>query len=493
MKNIESMDVKIVGSSDYSKYPFSNPERTYNMMIYEDTLVPMWGYRKALELLNYKIEGRGCFESTRGGFAIVVIGNIVYRINSITGSVPEVLFTLGTDKGAVFIDENLSSQICIVGTPELWIYNYSTNTFGIPSAILANTDLVPNYVTYQNTQFIIGNAIQAPSGSQWFVYIAENPVTTGFELDLIATLTLQTKPDYAVAALRIPGKGNNLLVFGKTVTEIWNNIGGLLVYQKNSSINIDYGCVSVETIAASDDYVVWLGINEKSYPFIIVMKGGEANEISTSGIDQQLQSVKFPEQSCAFFMRQNGHLLYQLTFYNPEDNFTLVYDFTTKAFFDSTDWNYNFHPARSVMQFQGNSYFISLVRGNLYEINSNFTNYNVDHNQTYEIPRVRITNTLRLDVPQVCKYKYFTFWMENGTQANFPINPQENPRVDVSLSKNGGITFGNAVPYYMHKTGNYNNQPVFRNLGIGTQLTIQMRFWGMDKFLVKNGKVAMSL
>lgn len=492
MKEKKFLDVKIVGSSDYGRFAFSNAERTYNMFIFDDTLVPFYGYKKSLELLNYNIEGRGLFVSIRGGFLIVVIGSIVYRVDEIN-SIPMILFTLGTDRGDVYIDENLSSQICIVANPELWIYNYTTNTFGKPASIIANTDLVPNYVTFQNTFFIIGNGIKSPAGSQWFVYEAENPVTNGYELTLVSTLTLQTKPDYAVAAVRIPGKGNNLLVFGTTVAEIWTQVGGLQNYQKNSSINIDYGCVNVSTIASSGKYVAWLGINENSYPFIVVMSGGEDVQISTSGIDQQLDMVKFPQDSTAFFFRQNGHLFYQLTFYNPEDNFTLVYDFDTKAFFDLTDWDFKFHPARKVAQFKGQSYFISLIRGNLYEMNSTFNTYNVDDNQTYEIPRVRICNTLRLDVPEKMRFKLFTFWLESGTQANFPVDPLENPRIDVSLSKNGGITFGNVVPYLMHSTGDYKCQPIFRKLGTGNQLTIQMRFWGTWRFLVKNGKVEVSL
>src|SRR5690606_18789143 len=127
--------------------------------------------------------------------------------------------------------------------------------------------------------------------------------STAFDIEYVQTLTLQTKPDFAKACLRIPSKGNNLLVMGSIVSEIWTNVPGLQIYQRQSSINIDYGVASVSTIAASDDMIAWLGINEKSSPAIMVMTGGGAQRISTDGIDNLLSRVQFPDQSTAMFYR----------------------------------------------------------------------------------------------------------------------------------------------------------------------------------------------
>ncbi len=61
------------------------------------------------------------------------------------------------------------------------------------------------------------------------------------------------------------------------------------------------------------------------------------------------------------------------------------------------------------------------------------------------------------------------------------------PRIDVNLSKNGGHTYGNSVPYFMHATGNYKNQPRFNKLGEANQFTVQMRFWGFGAVVAANG------
>jgi hypothetical protein len=80
----------------------------------------------------------------------------------------------------------------------------------------------------------------------------------------------------------------------------------------------------VSTIAASDTFIAWLAINEKSSPSIMVMAGGQAQRISSDGIDNLMDTIQFPEDSTGFFFRQDGHLFYVLTFFNAVDNITLT-------------------------------------------------------------------------------------------------------------------------------------------------------------------------
>lgn len=469
--------VKVVGSSVFGRYANVNAERTYNMYVSDKWLITFGGYAARREVIGGEVQGRGIYHSTRGGFMILVISSVVYRINNIDQT-PISLFEIGSSVGDVFIDENLSGQIAIVGGGECWIYNYTTNTFGQPTL---DPNLVPNYVTYQNTYFIFGNANETNFGSQWFVYRAD----TGFTLALVTTLALQTKPDFAIAVLRIPGMGNNIIVFGKFVAEIWTDIGGLQVYQRNSSINIDYGCVSVSTIAANDEMVCWLAANETSAPVIMAMQGGHAERISTDGIDFLMDSILHPEQSTAYFYRQDGHLFYVLTFYNTADNITIAYDFNAKAFYDITDWDFNYFPARAMAFFEGQTYFVSLNDGVVYEIGSDLTTY-AKIEQEYEIPRVRVCDTFRSQTGNPFAIDWFGFTMENGTQPDLHFTV-EQPRIDVSLSKTGCETFGNAVPYYLHDTAYYQSRPRFYNLGRANNITIQMRFWGFWRFVMSNG------
>lgn len=514
--------VRIVGSSIFGRHPIISDERTWNMFISDDWLINFAGYAQAVEILPVDIEGRGLFHSTRGNFLLTVLGSNVYRIDENLGFT--FLFSIATTTGEVFMDENLSSQIAIVdGSPSAYIYNYTTETIGavVWDYGTGGTVFTPNYVTYQNTYFIFGNGDNTTSGSQWFVYKSGfNPTTLADPLKLswVQTLTLQTKPDFARACIRIPSHGNNLLVLGSTVAEIWTNIAGLQIYQRQSSINIDYGVASVSTIAASDDMVAWLGINEKSSPAIMVMTGGQAQRISTDGIDYLLSTVQHPEKSTAMFYRQDGHVFYILTFFDEADDFSIMYDFTTQKFFDITDWDFSYHPARQMAYFNNEIYFVSLKQGSLMHISTDLTTISTDVQNDYEIPRVRKCDTYRLPGSDRFIVNQFSFTVENGVEPGVDFQYEcdgyilgevsdgimyseddlpllveggscqiYRPRIDVSCSKNGGETYGNAVPYYMHATGHYKNQPRFNQLGEANQFTIQMRFWGFGSVAIANG------
>lgn len=513
--------VKIAGSSIFGRHPIISDERTWNMFLSDDWLLNFAGYNQAVEILPVGAEGRGLFHSTRGNFMLAVIASTVYRIEPNLGYTPLPL-TLATDTGDVFMDENLSSQIVIVdGSSTAYIYNYTTGTIGavVFDIGTGGVPFTPNYVTYHNTFFIFGNATEDPSGAQWFVYKSgfTPPATDPFTLDWVQTLTLQTKPDFAKAVIRIPSHGNNILVLGSTVAEIWTSVAGIQTYQRQSSINIDYGVASVATIAASDDMVCWLGINEKSSAAIMVMAGGQAKRISTDGIDHLLAHVVHPEVSTAMFFRQDGHVFYILTFFHADDNFSIMYDFTTQKFFDITDWDFTYHPARQMAFFHNETYFASLKQGSIMRMSTDITSISTDITNDYEIPRIRKCDTYRLPGSDRFIVNQFSFTIENGVEpgVNFQVECEGfilgeqsglimyseddepllveggscqiyRPRIDVTCSKNGGQTYGNVVSYYMHATGNYKNQPRFNQLGEANQFTIQMRFWGFGAVVVAN-------
>lgn len=507
--NSQEMPIRLVGSSVFGRYPTISSERTYNMFVSssgdgeKEWLVSFAGYKEKLALAGG--EGRGLFHSIRGDFMIAVVGSFVYRIQLSGGSLVPILVNggtpLSTSTGEVFIDENLSKQICIVDSTvgKAYIYNYFNAVpvfglaawIGVPGASWEQ----PNYVTFQNTYFIFGNALTDSNGSAWYIFgPSGDPSLNPFDLIYQQELAIQTKPDFAKLALRIPGKGNTLLVQGTSVSEIWTNVGGLQFYQRNSSVNIDYGTISVSTIAANDEVVAWLGVNEKSSPSIMAMTGGGAQRISTDGIDYLLDEVNFPADSTAFLYRQDGHLFYVLSFFNEADDFTIAFDFTTKKFYDLTDWNFTAFPARQLAFFNGQTYFVSFKDGSIYEMGSDLTTYDesISDDNFKVIPRLRVANTVRPERPEKFRVNLFTFVIESGTTST-ALTDATRPIVDVSISKNGGITWSSELRYFLKKQGQYRNQPRFTQLGYCEQFTPRLRFWGDGRYVVKNGVIEVAV
>ncbi len=518
--------INVVGSSKFGVWPKIGLEKTYNMYISDGWMVSFPGYKK-VALASLAGEGRAIFRSVRGGFLVAVIGAGVYRVNSNLS--PIFIGNLETQTGEVFVDENLESQICLVDGLKAYIYHYPSGTLTPQSLVDANAQpIVPNYVSYHNELFLIGSALSSPQNQRWFSFERASDTT----ITVFSEQTISTKPDRSVAVRRIPGRGNNVIVLGESVAEIWTFTGAEPVagvdrtYTRVSSYNIDNGCISVSTIAAGEDTIAWLAVNESNSPVIMVTNGAETKQISTDGIDHLMESIQFPEQSTAFFFRQNGHLFYQLTFFNPVDNLTLIYDFTSSQFFHLCDEHLNFHIARDIVYFNEKSYFISLRDAAIYEIADQYNTYSYSTNPDDEgelIPRIRICKTIRKEDSSTFRAGMFTFWIEQGVtdffekeicdglliteiteqlivsesgekmlsefgSCSFDIN---RPSVDMSFSKNGNQSFSNFVRRDLNSMSHFRNQIRWHRMGQANEFTIQLRFWGLNRFVVTDGVLEM--
>jgi hypothetical protein len=301
-------------------------------------------------------------------------------------------------------------------------------------------------------------------------------VTSGFAQGPAQVGSFQTKPDNVLACARMPGKTGQLLIMGKTVTELWSDLGlQLFPYQRNSGYNIDYGCLNPATIASGEDFVVWLGSNEKSGPVIMQCSGNGVNQISTDGINYRLSQLTHPENAYGFAFKQDGHVFYQLTFPSPEDNVTYTYDFTTQKFYTLCDTNQDCHIAKRVSYFNNGYYFVSFDDGKLYKLSTAYTTHDGE-----EIPRIIITPTSAMPDRLPFIINNVTFPIEQGTN-------EEDSRVDLCSSSDGGVSFGNSIGINLNKTGSRRNIFKFYNLGRYNEVIFQFRFWGMGRFVLTNG------
>lgn len=516
VNNAEAIPVNVVGGSTFGRYPKISSEKTYNMFISDEWLVNYSGYQKVAELLPAG-KGRGLFHSVRGNFLLSVQSSSIYKYQS--NLAPQFIGNIDTVSGEVSIDENLTNQICIVDSESAWIYNYDNLTLTKQTLMFLGNPIIPNYVCYHNSFFLIASSELSSNSQNWYAFERDTDTT----ITLNTQFAIQTKPDTAIAVKRLPGRGNNVLVLGSTVGEIWTQVGGAENYRRVQSFNIDNGVISVSTIAANEQFVCWLAQSENNAPSIIYTDGASVNRISTDGIDALLQTIQFPSQSTAFFMRQDGHLFYQITFFNPADNLSLFYDFNTQLFFHTSDEDLNFHPAQQAVYFNGNTYFISLNDASLYQMGTEFVTYNYDLNPNAigkEIPRIRICKSIRRQDSSIFRVGMFTFWIEQGVnQFDIPnqmvcygdlitevgndiISEQgdqliiesggcfidyNRPRVDMSFSKNGNQSFSNIVGRYINENGHYRNQIRWHRMGQANEFTIQLRFWGLQRFVVQNG------
>lgn len=521
-QEVQKIPVKIVGGNNFGRYSKISVEETFNMIVSDNALVDYAGYKRVVTIAPTG-RGRGIYSSSRASIIIEVIGSQVYKIsNALTATL---IGTIATSTGEVSIAENNGGQIAITDKVNIYVYNYQLNTFevsGVDFTFSYSFTFSPGYISFQNGRFIV-----AALGTTNWVLSAFNDGTV-WPNDAQHIGELQTKPDSVQAVVPMPGGGNVAFVFGKNVTEKWTDIGAALFpYQKASTFNIDYGCINATTIAELENMIVWLAVNEQSGVVVMTCNGGAIKQISTDGIDFKLSQLTAPQNCSAFLFKQDGHLIYQFTFI--ADNLTYLYDFNTGLFFTATDEDNDYHIARKVVLFNNRYYFTSINGGNLYAMGTQYTNYEYAPDDIKQIPRVRVTAPFRLPDSAAYIARKLTFTIENGqpntyteyeydvigdelllateggiditTEGDALITTEQSSdnainvitlsqaAIDLSISRDGGETFGTSYRYNMQRTGKRRSILNYQRLGRANDASMQLKFIGFERFVCFDGEL----
>lgn len=561
-QNFKQVPINIVGSSIFGRYAKISIEKTYNMFISDNFMVPYSGYSIGITANNFinAVEGRAIFTSTKFNKLVVVEGNSVFLVNIEYSQIKQkVTFfqvakigTLQTQSGVVYISENNKPQIGISDGTAFYLYDPTLS----PVFQSVPLNFTPGYLTFHDTYFILAasndNTYAPPANNTWRLSGQNDGLI--WASDAASVGLLQTKPDNVQAVVRFPSKGNLILVLGSIVTESWFDTGAqLFPYQRTNQFNVDYGCVQAATVAYMDEFVVWLAQNEKSGPIIVYCDGGTIKKITTDGIDYLFSTLQDPSDSQAFLYRQDGHLFYHINFYT--DNLSLVYDFSTEKFYHVSDQNLNYFIASEVAFFNNQYYFITKNNGNLFVFDTSIMTYqdvdSLGNIITNEIPRIRTCANVRNPDQEYRIMNDIGFTIESGeidyqqqslgeiilvTQDGIPLATQSGavalttqddndllsqdgllfitqqndgtpslliaqqegntgftnlslPHVDLSISTDGGASFGNEWSYYLPPIAHRKNRLMWWQLGIANDFVPQFKFWGMGRFVATDGVI----
>lgn len=490
------MPINIVGSSTFGRYPKISTEKTYNMFMSDNFMVPYSGYKSIKDANGSPVSlgnhGRAIFYSNINQVFVGVFDLSVYTFylnyNAVTQTYSiSGLFEIGVitnPNDNVYISENNAGQVAIVDGSLIYIWDKTqSNPFQTPVL-----DFTPNYITFHDSRFICS----VQGSYTWRISASENGLSWSNSADAASVGYLQTKPDFTKAVLRFPSRGNMIFVFGSNVTEAWFDVGyQLFPYQRTQSFNIDYGCLSAPSIAYVDELVVWLGKNETSGPIILASTGGMPEKITTDGIDYLLSQLIDPSDSEAFMYRQDGHLFYHINFYT--DNLSLFYDFNTNKFYHASDENLDCFIAKDLVFSNNQYFFISKNNGYIYAFDTIYTTYD-----GAIIPRIRTCKNVRLPTQEnfivndlgftietgVTEYEYINS-IVSGVTTPIPVTP----RVDFSFSIDGGNTFGNDLSYDLNPIGRAINMLRWWNLGMANDFVPQFKFLGIGRFVVTDGLI----
>lgn len=456
-------DLKIVGSTNPGIYRKISQESTYNMYESDGCLVPYPGYKSIYNGFAVDTQNRAFFTSNVGNFILVVNANKVYRTNSMTTIDFVEVGTIATNTGSVYIVENGVSEVVLDDGASLYIYDWNADTFNPQDAGVSP-------LTVSESQ---GFVFVAANNSNTLVYSAVNdatnyPLQSAFNLGSDRIIAIINVNDY-------------IFVLGETVTKGLRNLGTLLTpFKLDQSVVYKVGCASLDSVDQNFDILVFLGqIKKGNYSIYASDGGSKPVAISTDGIDKIINDLLNPAACSGFLWKNDGHIFYQLTFY--EDNLTLVYDFKNQKFYYATSENdKHHHIAKDIIIFGNKYYFTSFDDSKIYQMGDEFTSYD-----DKKIPRIRITPPFRNPSFDFIKFKRIEIVAEQGIGQN---NPESTEMfIDISYSDNSGQTYQMANRMSMAPTGKYEWTNRIFNIGASRERYFMYRFVGLSRFVILGG------
>lgn len=374
-----------------------------------------------------------------------------------------------------------------------------TTTGTLPSPLVAGTTY---YVIRQGTATTFPGEVKlATTYENAIAGTAINLATNGTPTNTIAVSgqlqqgSITTHPGTIVACKTLHRR---LFLFSQNYTEIWENagLGTNLPFRRNNSLLMEVGTPAIGSVSVGFDRMFFLSQDKDGLGSVMEVKGTESVPVSTRALDYQLaQYASDPDTGVAdargILIKENGLIFYRLNFTLANHTFVLC---VTMSTVDAPKWheeevlNHDRHPAQTHAYFDGVNYYGDYSRPRFYVVDNSFPT-----NDGESIRRMRIGrqmtpegyDRLRIDrwqldllqgaVDQEIVESGFLvteggndILTEDGdlllTDQDIVIDSGQ-PVVFLSISRDGGQTYGNLLRGTMGKIGERTHRTVWRKLG----------------------------
>ena len=313
-------------------------------------------------------------------------------------------------------------QVCITDGTSGWIYNVSTDTFGV----ITDADFYPaKTVTFFDDYFVFDRI-----GTNQFFLSALLDGTSYNGLDFASATATSANLQAITQNLQL------LYLFCEDHIEMWQDTGAAsFPFERYPGGVINRGTLSPQTIVKQDEAVFFLGDDGVFYR----LQGNVPIRVSTHAIETAIASYADISSAFCFTHTLEGHKFIYLTF--PQSLHTWVFDITTMFWHERESWDEN---DQTLGRWRGNCYAQAYGKhliGDAYDGSiglidwSAYTEYGntiqaLAHSIPYHEDRKRIfVSKFELDV-------------ETGVGTG--SGQGENPVIMLRRSIDGGRTWGQA-------------------------------------------------
>jgi len=467
--------LSIIGSSNSYIHPLVDSQRTVNMYIHSDNdsllpaLIDMPGYGLKVSISNTLV-GRQLFTNFNSDRLYGVIGDKIYLFDSLL--VPNPLGTIETSTGNVTIANNNNNEVIFVDGSSGWIFDETAST--LTKITTAGFPGSPEFVVYIDGYFIV-NAGGTPS-----FYVSD--LNNGTAWDEFRFDSLTAQPNNVVGLGTVH---RQLFVIGEISTEVFYNAGGAdFPFRRQNNLILPYGCAASGSIATGQNSLFWLSNDENGVGSIVMTDGTVPVRISTPNVDIAIQSYSNVQDATAYIYKIDGHIFYEISF--TAANHTWVYDLTTNKWFEREHEGENRYKVQAQSYFQGKHYVLLYDEGNLYELSSAYSYHGADMFRR-ERRGIRIKDPVSHEI--IVNEIGINFLQGVGHATGL----YEDPQVFLSLSEDGGVTFGERIPASLGRIGERKFKTCWYRLGHFNDLVIRLECYAKVKLIILDSYIDYSV
>jgi hypothetical protein len=295
-----------------------------------------------------------------------------------------------------------------------------------------------------------------------------------------------------------------LFLFSENFIEPWENagIGTNLPFRRINSMLMEVGTPAIGSISVGFDRLFFLSQDKDGLSSVMEVTGTQTVPVSNRALDFQLaQYASDPNlgvsDSRGILIKENGLIFYRLNFTKANHTFVLNVSMSGS---EDLKWheeeilNGDRHPAQTHAYFNGNNYYGHFALPILYLVDPNIPNNDGESIRRMRIgaplmdesgKRIRV-NRFPLDliqgIPELVNSDSIVLLTEDGlsfleTEDGIPIlvssgnvSPSlENPKVYLSISKDGGQTYSFKQVALMGKVGERTYRTIWRKLPISAR------------------------
>lgn len=311
----------------------------------------------------------------------------------------------------------------------------------------------PNSVCFLGGYFIFsyGNARMRASGL--------NDTT----INTLDTAFAESKPD---GLLRVVALGKNLYACGPQTIEIWPNTGNATGFPFSYLGTIARGIAGPDAIAGYENDFSNVLIFAGSDNVVYRINGNIAEPISSPSVSKDLQRLADKTSLRAVVYEHEGHSVWCLSC----ADWTWCFDVSTGSWFERKSYGRDSWRVSASVKCFG-----AWVMGD--SLTGKFGVVDPDYGYEYGDPlALRITSSTMSGFPARAVMSRLDLDIMSGVGSAAGADPIETtPRVAMSVSRDGGVTFGNSRLAEIGRQGKYRQGVRFNRLGTASAKGAQIQ------------------